>query len=123
MRLDNATYFNKGTFNQTVYDELGLRTDNGLSTFQVQPRLQFTWDINDKHKDIIRAGAGIFAFPISTSNAMINNMVFDGTRTASLDITLDKTASNYQEMLNLIRPDFPSYRRGSVYSTGSRTFQ
>ena len=29
LRLDNATYFNKGTFNQTVYDELGLRTDNG----------------------------------------------------------------------------------------------
>ena len=61
LRLDNATYFNKGEFNQTVYDELGLRTDNGLSTFQVQPRLQFTWDINDKHRDIIRAGAGIFA--------------------------------------------------------------
>ena len=34
LRLDNATYFNKGTFNQTVYDELGLRTDNGLSSFQ-----------------------------------------------------------------------------------------
>lgn len=40
LRLDNATYFNKGTFNQTVYDELGLRTDNGLSSFQIQPRIQ-----------------------------------------------------------------------------------
>ena len=31
LRLDNATYFNKGNFSQLVYDELGLRTDNGLS--------------------------------------------------------------------------------------------
>ena len=45
LRLDNATYFNKGNFSQLVYDELGLRTDNGLSTFQIQPRVQITWDL------------------------------------------------------------------------------
>ena len=53
---------------------------------------------------------------------MINNMVFDGTRTASLDITLDKTASNYQEMLNLIRPDFPSYRKDPSTAPGAGLF-
>lgn len=122
LRLDNATYFNHGAFNQTVYDELGLRTDNGMSTFQVQPRLQITWDINDKHKDIIRAGAGIFASDIN-NYAMINNMVFDGTKTASIDITLDKNSSNYNEMLNLIRPNFPSYREDPSTAPGKELFE
>lgn len=121
LRLDNATYFNKGTFNQTVYDELGLRTDNGLSTFQVQPRIQFSWDINDKHRDIIRAGAGIFASDIN-NYAMINNMVFDGTRTASVDIKLDPNSANYDELLDLIRPNFPAYRQDPSTVPGSELF-
>ena len=121
LRLDNATYFNKGTFNQTVYDELGLRTDNGLSTFQVQPRLQITWDINDKHRDIIRLGGGIFASDIN-NYAMINNMVFDGTRTASVDVTLDPSKANYNELLNLLRPDFPSYRQDPSKVPGAELF-
>ena len=121
LRLDNATYFNKGTFNQTVYDELGLRTDNGLSTFQVQPRLQITWDINDKHRDIIRLGGGIFASDIN-NYAMINNMVFDGTRTASVDVTLDPSKANYNELLNLLRPDFPAYRQDPSKVPGAELF-
>ena len=121
LRLDNATYFNKGTFNQTVYDELGLRTDNGLSTFQVQPRLQITWDINDKHRDIIRLGGGIFASDIN-NYAMINNMVFDGTRTASVDVTLDPNKANYNELLNLLRPDFPAYRQDPSKVPGAELF-
>ncbi len=121
LRLDNASYFNKGTFNQIVFDELGLKTNNGLSTFQVQPRLQITWDIKDKHKDIIRFGAGIFASDIN-NYAMINNMVFDGTKTASIDLTLDKNNPNYNEMLNLIRPDFESYRKDPSKAPGKELF-
>lgn len=105
LRLDNATYFNKGNFSQLVYDELGLRTDNGLSTFQIQPRLQLTWDFNDKHKDILRLGAGIFASDIN-NYAMINNMVFDGTKVMSIDIT------NTESEPNIVpTPDFPGYRK------------
>ncbi len=85
LRLDYANYLNAGAFNQTVFDELGLRTDNKLGTFQVQPRMQIAWDINEKHTDIIRLGGGIFASDIN-NYAMINNMVFDGTRTASVDV-------------------------------------
>lgn len=121
LRLDNATYFNKGTFNQTVYDELGLHTDNGLSTFQVQPRVQITWDINDKHRDIIRLGGGIFASDIN-NYAMINNMVFDGTRTASIDVTLDPEKSNYNQLLNLLRPNFPEYRKDPSKVPGKELF-
>ena len=112
LRLDNATYFNKGTFNQTVYDELGLRTDNGLSTFQVQPRVQITWDINDKHRDIIRLGGGIFASDIN-NYAMINNMVFDGTKTASLDIS---------DPRYIPTPNFPGYRKDPSTAPGAELF-
>ena len=85
LRLDYANYMDAGIFNQTVFNELGLRTDNKLGTFQVQPRMQIAWDINEKHTDVIRLGAGIFASDIN-NYAMINNMVFDGTRTASVDV-------------------------------------
>ena len=37
IRADYTRYFNHANFNQTVYDELGLRTDNVISTFQLQP--------------------------------------------------------------------------------------
>lgn len=111
LRLDNAVYFNKGNFNQTVYDDLGLRTDNGLATFQVQPRLQFTWDVNEKHTDIIRLGGGIFASDIN-NYAMINNMVFDGTKVMSVDVTGDLVPT----------PDFAAYRQNPLSAPGAGLF-
>ena len=100
LRFDFANYFNHGNFSQLVYSELGLRTDNGMSTLHVQPRVQLTWDVKDRHKDIFKVGAGIFASDIN-NYAMINNMVFDGTRVMSLDI---------QDADLIPTPDFPSYR-------------
>lgn len=112
LRLDNATYFNKGNFSQLVYDELGLRTDNGLSTFQIQPRVQITWDFNDKHTDILRLGGGIFASDIN-NYAMINNMVFDGTKVMSIDITNTKDNPNIVPV-----PNFESYRKDPSTAPG-----
>jgi len=111
LRLDYANYLNSGNFNKTVYDDLGLRTDNKLSTLQIQPRIQTIWDINDKHTDIIRLGGGIFASDIN-NYAMINNMVFDGTRTASIDVqgSLVPTA------------DFAAYREDPSSSPGAELF-
>lgn len=112
LRLDNATYFNKGNFSQLVYDELGLRTDNGLSTFQIQPRVQITWDFNDKHTDILRIGGGIFASDIN-NYAMINNMVFDGTKVMSVDI------KNTEEEPDIVpTPDFIGYRKDPSTAPG-----
>lgn len=37
IRADYTRYFNHANFNQTVYDELGLRTDNVISTFGCNP--------------------------------------------------------------------------------------
>lgn len=96
LRVDYTNYFNKPNFNQTVYNDLGLTTNRSLKTFQVQPRLQFNWDINEKHRDYIRLGAGVFGSDIN-NYAMINNMVFDGTKVLSVDIQTDIPTPKFNE--------------------------
>jgi hypothetical protein len=111
LRMDYVCYFDKGNFNQTVFDDLGLRTDNRLDNFQIQPRLQLTWDVGDKHADIFRLGGGIFASDIN-NYAMINNMVFDGTKVFSVDV---------QGAL-VPKPDFPAYRANPLSAPGYALF-
>lgn len=106
VRADYTNYFNKPNFNQLVLDELGLTTNRSLKTFQFQPRLQFNWDINEKHRDYVRLGAGIFGSDIN-NYAMINNMVFDGTKVLSVDIQTD-----------IPTPDFPGYRNDPSTAPG-----
>ncbi|MDR2042119.1 MAG: carboxypeptidase regulatory-like domain-containing protein, partial [Tannerella sp.] len=111
LRIDDAAYLDKGNFNETVYTDLGLRTDNGLNTLQIQPRLQITWDLNEKRQDIIRLGGGVFASDIN-NYAMINNMVFDGTKVMSVDVQGDLVPV----------PDFPAYRRNPLSAPGAGLF-
>lgn len=84
LRMDYATY-PKATFSQLVYDELGIRTDNQLASFILQPRLQFSWDINQNQTDFLRFGAGIFASDIN-NYMIINNLTFDGSNFATVDV-------------------------------------
>jgi hypothetical protein len=86
LRFDNTRYLKNAEFNQVVYNELGIKTDNGINTFQIQPRVQFNWDVNEKGKDIVRLGAGIFGSNLNPYS-MLNNVLFDGTRIAGVDIT------------------------------------
>ncbi len=111
LRADYTTYLNKPNFNQTVYDELGLRTDNSLKTFQLQPRIQFNWDINEKHTDYLRFGAAIFGSDIN-NYAMINNMLFDGTKVLTVDI----------QGAGVPTPDFPGYRKNPSSAPGKEMF-
>lgn len=105
------TNYPKAAFNQLVFDELGLRTDNSLSTFQIQPRIQLNWDINENHTDYLRFGAGIFSSDIN-NYATINNMVFDGNHLASLDV---RGAS-------VPTPNFPGYRENPASAPGLDLF-
>lgn len=98
LRFDYANY-PKAEFNQVVFDELKLRTDNELKSFVVQPRLQFTWDIGAKHTDYLRFGAGIFASDLN-NYAIINNLTFDGKHLATVDV----------RGANVPTPDFAAYR-------------
>jgi hypothetical protein len=84
LRMDYSIY-PTSPLNQLVYDELKLRTDNKLQAFIVQPRLQLTWDVNERHKDYVRFGAGIFASDIN-NYMIINNLVFDGTHLGTVDV-------------------------------------
>ncbi len=102
LRMDYAHY-PKAEFNQLVYDELGLRTDNKFKSFIVQPRLQFNWDVNENKTDFIRIGAGIFGSDIN-NYALINNLTFDGNHLATVDV----------RGADVPTPDFLGYRSGTV---------
>src|SRR5690606_19082482 len=51
LRLDHTVYLNKANYSQVVEEELGIRTDNRINTLQLQPRIQFTWDVNEQGTD------------------------------------------------------------------------
>ncbi|SEK42350.1 Carboxypeptidase regulatory-like domain-containing protein [Chitinophaga rupis] len=111
LRADYTTYLNHPNFNQTVYNELGLRTDNSLKTFQLQPRIQFNWDVNEQHRDYLRFGAAIFGSDIN-NYAMINNMLFDGTKVLTIDV----------QGAAVPRPDFVEYRKNPAAAPGKEMF-
>ena len=111
LRLDYTRYFDRANFSQTVFNELGLRTDNVVTTLQLQPRIQFTWDVAEKHKDIVRFGGGIFGSDLN-NYSMINNMLFDGTRIASIDVQGSLVPT----------PNFPAYRDNPASAPGAEMF-
>nr|WP_315035506.1 carboxypeptidase regulatory-like domain-containing protein [uncultured Chryseobacterium sp.] len=103
LRLDYGGY-PKAEFNQKLYDEMGIRTDNKIKSFVIQPRFQFDWNINEENKDFLKFGAGIFSSDIN-NYMIINNLVFDGKHLATVDVTGKDVPV----------PDFNSYRNN--YST------
>jgi hypothetical protein len=99
LRFDYAVY-PKAQFNQLVFDELKLRTDNQIKTFIPQPRIQFNWDVNNEHRDFVRFGAGVFASDIN-NYMLINNLTFDGKHFATVDV----------RGANVPTPNFAAYRQ------------
>lgn len=99
LRLDYGGYPKAG-FNQKLYDEMGIRTDNQIKSFIIQPRFQFDWNINEGNKDFLKFGAGIFSSDIN-NYMIINNLVFDGRHLATVDVNPSQIG---------LTPDFNSYR-------------
>lgn len=108
LRGDYTGYKNAPNFNQTVFDELGLRTDVRTNAFQIQPRFQFTWDINEKQTDVIRIGAGVFGSALNNYTD-VNNLQFDGTKIVAVDITGGAVPT----------PDFVAYRNNPASAPGA----
>lgn len=98
LRLD-AAHYPSSPLNEVVLSELGLRTDNKIKSFVVQPRVQLTWDVNNLGRDVVRFGAGVFASDIN-NYMVINNLTFDGKHLATVDVRSP----------NLPTPDFLAYR-------------
>ncbi|MET3535967.1 TonB-dependent receptor [Chryseobacterium limigenitum] len=99
LRLDYGGY-PKAEFNQKLFDEMGIRTDNQIKSFIIQPRFQFDWNINEGNKDFLKFGAGIFSSDIN-NYMVINNLVFDGKHLATVDVNPSKIG---------LTPDFVNYR-------------
>jgi hypothetical protein len=99
LRLDYGGY-PKAEFNQKLYDEMGIRTDNQIKSFIIQPRFQFEWNMNEANKDFLKFGAGIFSSDIN-NYMVINNLVFDGKHLATVDVNPSQIG---------LTPDFNSYR-------------
>ena len=110
IRLDNTQYLNAANYNPVVDKALGIATNNKIKTLQVQPRFELMWDINENRTDFIRLGAGIFGSNLNPYS-MINNILFDGTKVAAVDMTT-----------NLPEPDFEGYRQNPATAPGKELF-
>ena len=94
-----TTYKNSPNLKQTVFEELGLKTDVKTGGFKIQPRVQFSWDINKKKTNIIRV-CGVFLDLLSITKQMTTICNLTGPKIVSIDFT----------GANLPTPDFESYR-------------
>ncbi|MEZ0487705.1 TonB-dependent receptor [Fibrella aquatica] len=111
LRFDLARY-PSSPLNQVVLDDLGLRTDNKIKSFVVQPRVQLTWDVNNRHTDFVRLGGGVFASDIN-NYMVINNLTFDGKHLATVDV----------RGANVPTPDFAAYRANYASIPSLAAFQ
>lgn len=111
LRFDYAHY-PTSPLNQVVLDELNIRTDNRLKSAVIQPRIQFTWDVNENHTDFVRLGAGVFASDIN-NYVLINNLVFDGKHSATVDVRAP----------NVPEANFIGYRNGTATAPTLPAFQ
>ncbi len=101
VRWDATSFQDAADFNQTVFDELGLRTDNRPTDWDnIQPRVQFTWNIGGNEKDVIKLGGGFFSAQ-PHYYAQVNNIQNSGVLLGAIDVTGDQVPT----------PDFVSYRQ------------
>lgn len=101
VRWDATIFTEAGEFNQTVFDELGIRTDHKPSDLDnIQPRLQAIWNVGGKNKDVVKIGGGIFNSQ-PHYYAQVNNIQNSGTLLGAIDVTGNGVPV----------PDFESYRR------------
>jgi hypothetical protein len=111
LRLDYSSY-PKSPLNQDLFNAIGVRTDNELKQLVLQPRIQLDWDVDDKHTDYLRFGAGIFGSDVN-NYVVINNLSFDGKHFGTVDVF----------GADVPTPNFAGYRNGTVSSPTLAAFQ
>jgi hypothetical protein len=111
LRLDYTQFLNPPSLNPVVLEDLGMRTDNTARGLQLQPRVQFGWDVAGRGTDFVRLGAGIFGSALNNYSD-INNLQFDGSRVMAIDV---RGAS-------VPRPDFLAYRADPSRAPGQELF-
>jgi hypothetical protein len=84
LRWDVTNFLSSPDANPLVEEELGLRTDVAPTDWDnLQPRLQLTWDVGGRERDIVRLGAGAFASQ-PHYYAHVNHMLNSGTVTGNI---------------------------------------
>ncbi|WP_375416667.1 carboxypeptidase regulatory-like domain-containing protein [uncultured Hymenobacter sp.] len=108
VRYDVTSYLTPAAYNPLVERELGLRTDAQITDWNnVQPRLQLTWDMGGKSRNIFRLGGGVFSAYV-INYAQLNNIQNDGLQIGAVDLTRPNSASAPNPVPT---PDFLAYRR------------
>ena len=101
LRYDATAFLTNGIYNAAVDKSLGVRTDVKPQDWNnIQPRVQATWDIQGKRKNILKVGGGVFSSQ-TPYYAQVNNIQNSGQLVGSIDVT--GTA--------VPRPDFNAYRQ------------
>jgi len=111
LRADYTSYSDIPNFNEIVYNELALRTDNPARGLQIQPRLHFKWDVNDQQENILQFGAGVFS-SVLNNYTMINQLQFDGTKIFAVDL----------RGANVPVANFPLFRQDPSTAPGAELF-
>jgi len=108
LRYDATIFFKQGDVNPTSESKLGISTNNQLADFNnFQPRLQLTWDVEGRQKDIIKFGGGVFsAQPVSY--LQLNNIQNSGSIVGSIDVSGALVP----------KPDFNAYRNDPSTTPG-----
>ena len=100
VRYDATAFLTNGIYNAKVDKALGVRTDVKPQDWNnIQPRVQMTWDVDGKRRNILKIGGGIFASQ-APYYAQVNNIQNSGTMVGSIDVTGAAVP----------RPDFNAYR-------------
>ncbi len=111
LRWDATIFTDKADFNQTVFNELGLRTDAKPADWDnIQPRLQMTWNIKGNDTDILKIGGGMFSSQ-PHYYAQVNNIQNSGVLLGAIDVSGDNVPS----------PDFVGYRENPATVPGVPT--
>jgi len=107
IRWDGTAFLTGADYNPLTEQELGIRTDSKPADLDnIQPRIQFTWNIGGRSTDILKIGGGGFSSMGMYYN-QANNMLFDGLKVASIDIRE-----------NIPTPDFNAYREDPSLAPG-----
>ena len=100
LRWDATVFSDAADFNEVVFEDLGIRTDNKPSDWDnIQPRLQLTYNLGGRSTDIFRLGGGLFSSQ-PHYYAQVNNIQNSGVLLGAIDVTGDDVPT----------PDFPGYR-------------
>ncbi len=103
LRYDATLFLDAAAYNPAVDRALGINTSmRPADLWNLQPRLQLTWNISGKDTDLLKFGAGIFSAQ-PHYYAQVNNIQNSGTMLAAIDV-----------QGNLVpQADFIGYRNGT----------